>query len=156
MCSDNNIPNLSGYYPSQDISKILDGRITQIINVKLLPVKGRSFLLCDNDYAYGTIKFITAGKKIRRGDVHSVINETGLTQDSLDGIWPKRRQYYTYNFELSRFPRKKAISRLTHDGPISSVTDVVSKRNIFVDAMNAEDIDKISRYPLKIKIVEME
>ena len=113
-------------------------------------------MLCDSDYAYGTIKFISAGKRIKRGDVNTLANEIGLTQDSLDGMWPKRRQYYTYSFELTRFPRKKPISRLTHDGPISPVTDIVSKRNVFVDAMNAEDVDKISKYPLKIRIVEME
>lgn len=156
MSSDTNTSNLSGYYPSQDIFKILDGRITQLINVKPLNIKGRSFLLCDSDYAYGTIKFISAGKRIKRGDVNTLANEIGLTQDSLDGMWPKRRQYYTYSFELTRFPRKKPISRLTHDGPISPVTDIVSKRNVFVDAMNAEDVDKISKYPLKIRIVEMD
>lgn len=156
MSSDNNTPNLSGYYPSQDISKILDGRITQIVNVKLLPVKGRSFLLCDNEYSYGTISFRSAGKRIKRVDVPTYSNTIGLTQDSLDGIWPKRRQYYVYNIDVSRFARKKPISRLTHDGPISQVSTPASKRNVFIDATNFEDMDKIQKYPLTLILAELE
>lgn len=156
MSSDANISNLSGYYPSQDISKILDGRITQIVNVKHLPVKGRSFLLCDNEYSYGIITFSSAAKKVKRGDVSLISDSIGLTPQALDSIWPKRRHYYTFNIDVSRFPRKKAISRLTHDGPISQVTSASSKKNIFIDATSVEDLDKINQYPLKIKFVEME
>lgn len=156
MLTDKNISSLSGFYPSQDIFKILDGSITQIINVKPINVKSRSFLLCDSEYAYGTIQFTSAGKRIKRTDIPHVTNELGLTQDSIDGMWPKRRQYYLFNFTIDRFPRKKPITRITHDGPISQVTDAASRRSVFIDSMNPEDMDKIQHYPLKIKIIDME
>lgn len=156
MSSDTNISKLSGYYPSQDIFKIMDGSITQLINVKPLNVKDREFLLCDSEYAYGTIRFTTAGKRVKRTDIPRVSNELGLTQDSLDGMWPKRRQYYIFNFSIDRFPRKKPIKRLTHDGPISPITDSMSRGSVFIDSMNPEDMDKIQHYPLKIKIIGME
>lgn len=156
MNSNADISTLSGFFPSQDIQKIIDGKVTQIINAKPLNnIKGKQFLLCDSEYAYGIISFSSAAKRVRKTDIQIHTDSIGLTSQAIDSIWPKRRHYYLFNIDVSRFPRKKPINRISNDGPISAINDKAHKKNVIVDSGSPEDIDKIQRYPLKIRLVEM-
>lgn len=155
MSSDNYRVSQNGFHPVQDIQGILDGRITKIVHVKQLPVRSNSFLLCDNEFAYGNITFSSAAKRIKKAEIAAYADSIGLTPDTLTSLWPKRRYYYIYDVSAARFGKRRPISKLTNDAPISKVAHTASKKHIVIDSSNAEDLDRLP-YPLKLTMVAME
>jgi len=81
-----------------------------IVKAKRFALKDKSYTLCDNKFAYGTIEFPNKPEKINLATFKKFSDEHKITEAERKKWWPKHRTFYSYTFKFKPFENPKPIS----------------------------------------------
>lgn len=131
--------NETGLYLPTQAKGIANGSISLVMKTKRIAVKDRTFVLCDDNTAYGDISFTTAPQKLNLPAFKNMVGKHGITEDARKINMPKRRTFYAYGFTYTPFTKQKPAS-----GEIVNDT--------FIPELSYTELDE-SKFPAKVNII---
>jgi len=119
MQLDNSLPTVEGtsdkseeglYLVSPHAEMIFKKEKSMVVKAKRFAVKGKTYVLCDKDHAYGNISFESSPQKINLSQFKKLALKHKISEEERKTWWPRRRTLYSYPFTFKPFDKKRSIS----------------------------------------------
>lgn len=136
--------------PSQAFG-IANDIISTVITTRRIAVKNKTFVLCDEDTAYGKISFDVEPKQLNLKTFKSMKQHHGITDEKRKETMGNRRVFYAYPFKYTGFDDTKTIScEPTNDASMKHIRCTKTKQHTGRNGVvHDDDSNPITKYKLE-------
>lgn len=94
--------------PTQAVG-IASDVISTVITTRRIAVKNKTFVLCDNNIAYGEISFTMEPQQLNMKAFKNNEQHHGITDEKRKAVMKNRRVFYAYDFNFRPFAETKRV-----------------------------------------------